>query len=185
MLVNADLIAVTAVVVGPGYVPPAGLVPIASDDAAIGDFFDPVTGSFSAPVIPLARRRATLLAKVNELKATILALGAPFGGKRILVDDASRADLSGLALTAALVEMGALNAWPESYSQGWICLDNSRVPLPSPQDGVNLAATAASWYSVVVQFARTAKDIVLNAEDPEAAFDALDWSPWIDLKKRP
>ena len=86
----------------------------------------------------------------------------------------SRTDQGGMATMAGLVVMGLL-PWPDSYAQGWIALDNTRLPLPTPQDGIALAAVVGVTYSALAQHARTLKDAAL-AGDP-AVVDELAGCP--------
>jgi hypothetical protein len=178
LLVGSDLVVANAVLAEAGYMPPPGFVGIASETAAVGDVFDPVTGLFSSPVVSVLDRRAARLQAVQAMRQRLMDRGAPFGGKRIEMDDATRANLSGMAVTAILVLTGALPEWPASYALGWITLDNTRIALPTPQAGITLAASVAGWYSGLVQYARDAKDAVLTAEDPDMAWAALNWSTW-------
>jgi hypothetical protein len=180
MIVGPDLIAVGAVAgaYASDYAPPVGLVLVPSDTAKIGDTFDPVTGEFLTPAVPLDQRRATAVAMIEAHKARLMAAGAPYAGRRVELDDASRANLNGVVTTALLMEVGAISEWPADYALGWITLDNSRIPLPTPMDGITLGLTVAHWYSGLVQFCRSAKDAVLASEAPEVVVEGLDWSPW-------
>lgn len=125
-----------------------------------------------APSLGLQEAQAVAVAAIVAQRAARLAAGAPVGAVRIALDDGSRADLGSLATTALAAASGAA-AWPESYQIGWIALDNSRVPLPAPADGLALAAAAGDYYARVVQRARTLKDLVLAA-DNAAALAAID-----------
>jgi hypothetical protein len=104
-----------------------------------------------------------------------LGLGALHRGKRFSTSDASRTDLGGMATTAGLVLSGALPAWPDSYAQGWIAIDNTRLPLPTPTDGIALAAAVALSYSATVQHARDLKDAALTATDPATVDELASW----------
>lgn len=108
-------------------------------------------------------RRRELAAQVNAERDRRLASGAPYAGRRIEVTDKGRADMGGMAVTAVAASAGAL-PWPESYAQGWITSDNSRLPLPTPADGLALAAAVGDWYAATVQHARSLKDAVLGGE---------------------
>jgi len=115
-------------------------------------------------------------AKVTAIQAERdrrLRAGALHQGKRFAMDGDSRTDQGGMATTAALVQLGAL-PWPESYAQGWISLDNTRLPLPTPQDGIALAATVAVTYSALIQHARDLKDAAL-AGDPASVNHTAGW----------
>lgn len=117
--------------------------------------------------------RANKVLAIDAERDRRLGLGALHEGKRFSMSDTSRTDLGGMATTAALVLAGAL-PWPESYAQGWISLDNSRLPLPTPAEGIVLAAKVGVTYSAVVQHARTLKDAAL-AGDPAAVDEAGGW----------
>lgn len=107
--------------------------------------------------------RRSLAAQVNAERDRRLAEGAPYAGRLIDVGDKGRADLSGMAVTAVAANAGAL-PWPESYALGWITSDNTRLPLPTPADGLALAAAVGDWYARTVQHARTLKDAALAGE---------------------
>ncbi|OYD82495.1 DUF4376 domain-containing protein [Azospirillum brasilense] len=127
-----------------------------------------------APVLTLAERRAAVAAAVDARRDQHMAEGAEHGGKRFALDGTSRTDLGGMATTGALVLMGALD-WPADYATGWIALDNTRLPLPTPQDGIALAAAVAGRYAALVQAARDIKDAVLASDEPEAIDIAEGW----------
>lgn len=111
----------------------------------------------------------TIVAKASEL----LGAGAPTShGLRIALDDASRSDLTAMAATATAAASGAV-AWPESYSRGWISIENVRIPLPTPIDGLTLAASAGDYYAAIVQHRRDLKDASLAAASA-AVLDAID-----------
>ncbi|WP_158305977.1 DUF4376 domain-containing protein [Azospirillum sp. B510] len=103
-----------------------------------------------------------------------MALGALHAGKRFAMDSTSRTDLGDMATTAALVLAGAL-PWPDSYAQGWIALDNTRLPLPTSDDGIALAGAVAVSYSTIVQHARDLKDAALTAADPTTVDETVGW----------
>ncbi|MBY6263945.1 hypothetical protein EI613_18765 [Azospirillum sp. 412522] len=119
--------------------------------------------------------RSTKVRAIQAERDRRLGLGALHGGKRFSNSDASRTDLGGMATTAGLVAMGALSAWPDSYAQGWIAIDNTRLPLPTPADGIALAAAVALSYSATVQHARDLKDAALSAADPAAVNELAGW----------
>jgi len=124
---------------------------------------------------PQAVARATKIRAIDAERDRRLGLGALHGGKRFSTSDASRTDLGGMATTAGLVMMGALPAWPESYAQGWIAIDNTRLPLPNPADGIALAAAVALAYSATIQHARDLKDAALAAADPATVDELAGW----------
>ncbi|CAO3355187.1 DUF4376 domain-containing protein [Azospirillum palustre] len=121
-----------------------------------------------------AARRSKVQA-IDDERDRRLALGALHGGKRFSTSDTSRTDLGGMATTAGLVMLGALPAWPDSYAQGWIAIDNTRLPLPTPADGIALAAAVALSYSATVQHARDLKDAALTAADPSVVDELAGW----------
>lgn len=120
--------------------------------------------------------RVLTVAGINADRDTLLAIGAPFGGKRIEVTDKGRADLAGLTLAAILAQTDP-SAWSAGYAAGWIAMDNTRIPLPAPADGIALSTGVAAWYAGVIQTARTAKDaalaVVFHPQDPAASEAAL------------
>ncbi|MBP2301318.1 DUF4376 domain-containing protein [Azospirillum picis] len=122
----------------------------------------------------LAARQGAKVDAINVERDRRLALGVTHGGKTFGTDVLTRTDLGGMATTAALVLAGALD-WPDSYAQGWIAMDNSRLPLPAPQDGIALAAAVAGTYSAVVQHARDLMDAALQSNEPEAIDQTLGW----------
>ncbi|MBP2310702.1 hypothetical protein GBZ48_35575 [Azospirillum melinis] len=73
------------------------------------------------------------------------------------------------------LELGALPDWPDDYAKGWIAIDNTRLPLPTPADGVALAAAVALAYSATVQHACDLKDAALTAADPATVDELAGW----------
>lgn len=117
--------------------------------------------------------RAAKLAAISATADALLATGVPIdGGLHIALDDGSRADLTAMAATATAASAGAVT-WPESYSRGWISVENVRIPLATPVAGLTLAASVGNWYAAIVQHRRDLKDAALAAEDA-AALDAID-----------
>ena len=117
--------------------------------------------------------RAAKLAAITSAANALLAAGAPVtGGLHVALDDGSRADLTAMAATASAALTGAVS-WPESYARGWIAVENVRIPLATPADGLTLAASVGDWYAAVIQHRRDLKDAALAAEDA-AALDAID-----------
>lgn len=141
------------------------------DDA--GEQTDDALRSVLAPYgLPFGRREA-MIARVNALADAKLAAGYPAAdGLHVDVSDSSRADLGGMATTALGATSGTL-PWPDSYKEGWITIENVRIPMPEPADGLMLAAGAGEFYAAIKQHARDLKDAVLAATD-EAALDAID-----------
>lgn len=58
----------------------------------------------------------------------------------------------------ALAAISGALPWPEDYAQGWISIENVRIPMPSPQDGLTIAARAGARYASIVQAVRDIKD---------------------------
>lgn len=123
---------------------------------------DRVVAEYSASVRPDVRE--ALCRRIDARKEALLGRGAPASGKFIAVDEAARADMGGMTLAAVLAKSGM--PWPEGYSKGWIAIDNERVPLPTPDDGIAFSAQVGDWYARTVQHARSLKDEVLKAPDP-------------------
>lgn len=150
---------------------------VAPDDVFPGWLYN-ADGSFSAPSAPpysLDDLRAAKLAAISAAADALLAAGAPVnGGLHVALDDGSRADLTAMAATATAASAGAVT-WPESYSRGWITIENVRIPLAGPAAGLALAASVGDWYAAVVQHRRDLKDAALAAEDA-AALNAIDHS---------
>lgn len=146
------------------------------DSVVCGFLFDGETFSAPPTLPPLDARKSTMAATVNAHVATLLATGAPvIVGEDVLhiaLDDGSRADLTAMATTAIGAASGAL-PWPESYQQGWITIENIRIPLPAPSDGLALAAGVGDRYARIRQRGRDLKDAIEAAED-NAALDAID-----------
>lgn len=117
--------------------------------------------------------RATKLASVQERVSTLLAIGfETTSGLHVALDDASRADMGAMATTALAASSGAIE-WPESYKQGWITVENVRIALPAPEDGLALAALVGDYYAGVRQRGRTLKDTVAAATK-QSDLDAID-----------
>lgn len=124
--------------------------------------------------------RIMRIAAVDRRRDGLLALGAPAGGYHIALDEGGiRSDMGSMATTALAAISGAV-PWPIAYQRGWITIENIRIPLPTPADGLALAASVGAWYAGLVQHARDLKDALLAAGD-EAALDAIDieagWPP--------
>ena len=128
------------------------------------------------PEPTLDARKASLTATVNVHVATLLAAGAPVAAGEttlhIALDDGSRADLTAMVSTAGFA-LQSLIPLPESYQQGWITMENIRIPLAEPTDGILMAAGVGERYAQIRQQGRTLKDAIEAAEDA-AALDAID-----------
>lgn len=124
----------------------------------------------------LEEMRTAKLAAIGAMMQSVLDAGCPVavtgGTLHVALDDGSRADLTGMATTAVAALSGAVT-WPESYQTGWITMENVRIPLGMPADGLGLAARAGDYYACVRQNGRDLKDAALAAAD-EAALDAID-----------
>jgi len=153
-----------------------GEVWFSGNEAVTVDFVgDPGEKGFSPELPPpsLNDLRATKLVSISATVDALLAAGAPVsGGLHVALDDGSRTDLTAMASTATAASTGTV-AWPESYSRGWIAVENVRIPLATPADGLALAASVGDWYAAVVQHRRDLKDAALAAGDV-AALDAID-----------
>ncbi|KQT52275.1 hypothetical protein ASG54_17875 [Aureimonas sp. Leaf460] len=118
--------------------------------------------AYQVATLPVQEVGARKLAAIDQERNGILSAGYPVPGTSLHIDmsDGTRADLGAVAVTALVVKAGAL-AWPEGYAHGWITMENERLPLPTPDDGIGLAYGVGAFYSVVVQHGRTLKDSVL------------------------
>ena len=128
----------------------------------------------------LAEARAAKTAAIEAGLGTLMDAGAPVaGGLHIALTDSARADLGAMATTAIAALSGAL-PWPDSYQQGWIAVENTRIALASPADGLRLAAGVGDYYAKCRQNGRSLKDAVLAAAD-RTALEAVDvtagWPP--------
>ena len=120
------------------------------------------------PPPTFAERQTQLLTAIAAHVEALLAVGAPVASGEttlhVALDAGSRADLTAMAATA----MGAANSvlpWPESYQRGWITVENIRIPLPTPPDGLLLAAGVGDRYAQIIQRGRDLKDAVITAAD--------------------
>lgn len=138
---------------------------------AVIDFLgDPAERGYSAtpPAPSLDDLRTAKIAAIVAASATRLATGAPINSAlHVALDDGSRADLTAMAATATVAVSGAV-PWPDSYARGWIAIENVRIPLPKPADGLALASAVGNYYAAIVQHRRDLKDAALAARDEEA-----------------
>ncbi|UXS33980.1 DUF4376 domain-containing protein [Agrobacterium tumefaciens] len=117
--------------------------------------------------------KALKLSSVEDQIAARLADGFETeGGLHVALDDASRVDMGAMATTAMAASTGAI-AWPESYSQGWITVENVRIPMPDPGAGLAIAALVGDYYAGIRQRGRTLKDAVSEAET-QSVLNAID-----------
>lgn len=138
---------------------------------------DPSAQGLSAtpPDPTLHDLRSAKLDSINATAAALLAAGALVdGGLHVALDDGSRADLTAMAATATASAAGTI-PWPDSYSRGWITIENARIPLATPAAGLALAASAGDYYASIIQHRRDLKDAALAAED-EPALAAINLS---------
>ncbi|MBN9027888.1 MAG: hypothetical protein J0H20_20445, partial [Rhizobiales bacterium] len=56
---------------------------------------------------------------------------------------------------------------------GWITIENVRIALPTPADGLGLAATVGNFYAALRQHGRNLKDLV-EAAETIGEIDAID-----------
>lgn len=116
---------------------------------------------------PADQARVQQLAALDDLFNAKIAVGAPVaGGYHVGLDVGTRTDFIGMASTAVAVLGGAGLPWPDGYTQGWITVENVRIPLATPAEGLALAAQVGPYYSSLVQNWRTLKDELLSAADP-------------------
>lgn len=136
------------------------------------------TGWVTAPagLSNFAADQSARVASINQHRDDILAAGFPYGGKLFDVSDSSLVRFAGMTLAATLsVTLSA--PWDHEYADGWIAMDNTRMPLPTPEDGLLLGRLVGSWVAKVTQHARTLKDtieaVAFDPVDPAASFTAL------------
>lgn len=135
---------------------------------------DAVTVTYAGVARPLADCRSKVVEAINKERNARLALGAPYGGKLIDVSDKGRADLAGMML-AGLLAQSDQTAWTDGYSTGWITMDNTRLALPEPGDGIALARAVGAWYGATMQRARDLKDAALVSDAPETINILAGW----------
>ncbi len=130
-------------------------------------------GAWAKPPARLDGIRTARIGAILETAEGLLGAGAPVSsGLHLALDDGSRADLTAMAATAVAVASGTV-PWPETYARGWITVENVRIPLATPADGLTLATAAGTYYAAIVQHRRDLKDAALAAPD-EAALAAID-----------
>ena len=126
--------------------------------------------------IPFEDLQSAKIEAVEAKMDAIFAAGAPVtvgaDTLHVALTDGSRADLTAMATTAVAASTGAV-PWPESYQTGWIAMENVRIALATPANGLGLAAGVGDYYAQVRQNGRDLKDAALAAED-QAALDAVD-----------
>jgi len=135
---------------------------------------DAVTVTYTVALRDIEARRQAVVDAINAHRDSLVALGAPFSGKRVEMDERGKTDLTGMTIAALLASM-EMAEWSEDYQLGWIAMDNERIPLPTAADGMALGLSCASWYGSLMQFARDLKDTVLASDDPEAVDIATGW----------
>ncbi|WP_336801813.1 DUF4376 domain-containing protein [Kaistia sp. MMO-174] len=116
-------------------------------------------------------RAAKFLAIVAQTEAR-LAAGAPVGGLHVALDADARADMGAVATTAIAAREGAV-PWPEGYARGFITIENVRIPMPTPAEGLAVAAVVGDHYAALRQHSRDLKDLV-EAAETIADVDAID-----------
>lgn len=145
-------------------------------EAAVGWSFD--GANWAAPPEPAPSfedLRKTKLDDITTFGDTLLSAGARVtNGLHVALDDSSRQDMTAMGTTALAAASGSI-PWPDSYSRGWITIENVRIPLATPAAGLTLAASVGNYYAAVVQHRRDLKDQALAAVDA-AALDAIDIS---------
>lgn len=172
--IMADGKVVNAIVLADGADPSEFGSILGPEGVSIGWAFDGANWTPpAAPLLSLDDLRAAKLAAISATAVALLSAGAPVsGGLHVALDAGSRADLTAMAATATAASAGAVT-WPESYSRGWIAIENVRIPLATPADGLALAASVGDWYAAVVQHRRDLKDAALAAVSVDA-LDAID-----------
>jgi hypothetical protein len=129
--------------------------------------------NYAPPPPTLEEAKTAKVAAVAAAMEARLADGAlSVGGKHIALDVETRTDLGAMATTAALAAGGSI-PWPASYQTGWITMENTRIALPTPADGIALASAVGNIYAQIRQYARDLKDDALAATT-EAELEAVD-----------
>lgn len=147
------------------------------------EIFRPLTGAahigwtwdgeeFTAPAAPpLEQRRAVKVAAARALFEAKVTAGWPFEGLHVEINDGSRANLGGLALTAFLASQ-EVATWPADYGRGWVSIEGTRIPL-TPETAIPFAASAGAYYSALVQHEQDLED-ALQAAESDAALAAVE-----------
>jgi hypothetical protein len=114
-----------------------------------------------------ARRKKACDAINLTLGAKLLA-GVTYMGKIIQTrpDAADLANITAMGARAGLVKLG-IGTWPEHYSRGWICADNTRLAMPACDDGIALSQAVEDVVAPYMQHARDLKDAVGVSDSPE------------------
>lgn len=134
----------------------------------------PVT-PWTPPPLTADDLRDQKLAAVGSVYAAKIAAGMPYAGQTVALDDASQIRFTAMGATALGVIGGALPAWPDEYSLGWIADSNDRIPLPTAEDGLKLASAAGAYTGALIQHGRDLKSAVLAAADPSAVDETAGW----------
>ena len=129
-------------------------------------------GILGAPPIDLEALRTAKSATIDVAYRTRVEGGLAYGGKVIQIDDVSRANISAIALRAALKSIGTPGiTWPEE-GYPWRTFENDWLPL-SAAEFLDMAQQAADLYTAIrVRYAGL-KDALAAAADA-AAIAAVD-----------
>ncbi|WP_336801723.1 DUF4376 domain-containing protein [Kaistia sp. MMO-174] len=154
----------------PAEEPPAGKIKTGTTYALVGGV--PVQ-SFQTQDAPLEDLRAAKLDAIRDRTSLALQEGAPVpGGLHISLDDGARADVGSMA-TTAIAAAGGYVPWPESYIRGFIAIENIRIPMTTPADGLALASVVGDFYAQIRQHSRDLKDAA-EAATSKTALAAID-----------
>ncbi len=108
---------------------------------------------------------------IRALFAEKVTEGWLYDGLHVEINDGSRANLGGLALTGFLATQNVV-PWPDDYARGWVSIEGDRIPLTAAQ-AIAFAAGAGSYYSALVQKGQDLEDDVTQAST-EAELTAID-----------
>lgn len=122
--------------------------------------------TWSAPVVPLGDRKAAMRRAAAAALAARIALGMPFNGKTLQIDDASQARMTA---AAAMANAGSL---PTDFA--WRMADNSVVPMDAAGVLGMAVAAGARVYALRAHYWALA-DLIAGAAD-EAELAAIDVS---------
>ena len=123
-----------------------------------------IDGVLAAPPIDLEALRSVKAATIAVAYRTRVDGGLSYGGKVIQIDDVSRANISAIALRAALKSIGTPGiTWPEE-GYPWRTLQNEWLLLTAAQF-LDMAQQAADLYTAIRVRYGGLKDALAAAAD--------------------
>ncbi|WP_375453707.1 DUF4376 domain-containing protein [uncultured Methylobacterium sp.] len=182
-LITASSLVADVIEAGQSFVL-VGFTQVSSETAEIGDAYDPATGTFSPPGIPLATLRAEASAQVMATRAARIVGGFTFQGVRYQTRDDDRENIAGAAQLAFMALVAGAKAgdlfWDGSVDPvtgapvpfAWIAEDNGTVTMDAPTM-VAFGKAAAAFKQGCIFAAFTLKGAIERAPDA-AALAAID-----------